>query len=316
MAATDAVRRPFAAALIAVALVAWFASGGFGKDLLAEIAIFAILAMSLDLLVGTTGMVSLGHAAFFGIGAYATAGLVVGSGWPLGLAMPAAIAISALAAALTGVFMVRLGGVFFIIVTLAVGQMAHAFFFKNRAFGGSDGMAGTPRLALEPLGIDLGDPAMFALFAMGATLMVYLALEVVTASPFGRMLVGIRENEQRMRALGCPVTAHKLAAFVLAGALAGLAGSLTAQHTGFVSPELAFWTVSGEVLVMVIIGGQGRLGGAVAGAAVVILLRHELSSLTEYWTFLMGLFFIAVALFARGGLYGAAARAWAWRPAR
>jgi branched-chain amino acid transport system permease protein len=316
MAATDPVRRPFVAALLAAGVLAWFVSGGFGKEILAEIAIFAILAMSLNLLVGTTGMVSLGHAAFFAIGAYATAGLVVGAGWALGLAMPAAVAISAIVAALTGVFMVRLRGVFFIIVTLAVGQMAHAFFFKNRAFGGSDGMAGTPRLLFEPLGIDLADAGMFALFAMAATLLVYLALEVVTASPFGHTLVGIRENEQRMRALGCRVTAHKLAAFVLAGALAGLAGSLAAQHTGFVSPELAFWTVSGEVLVMVIIGGQGRLAGAIAGAAVVILLRHELSSRTEYWTFFMGLFFIAVALFARGGLYGAAARAWAWRPAR
>jgi branched-chain amino acid transport system permease protein len=128
------------------------------------------------------------------------------------------------------------------------------------------------------------------------------------------MLMAIHQNEHRLRSLGCPVLKYKLAAYVLAGALGGLAGSLTAQHTGFVSPDLAFWTVSGEALIMVIVGGMGSLLGPVIGAAVIILMRHELSALTEFWTFYMGLFFVAVVLLASDGIYGGLTRLWRLLP--
>lgn len=304
------VDRALAVALLVAGIAFWWFSGFFGKELLAEIAIFAIFAMSLDLLVGYTGLVSLGHAAFFAVGAYATAGFAVVLGWPISAALAMAVLLSGAAALVIGYFVVRLGGVFFIMITLAVGQMFYAFFFKYRQLGGDDGMAGTSRLDLSAIGVDLMDPAAFALFTMVVALAVYLLLAVVVGSPFGHVLVAIHQNESRIRALGCNVHRYKLAAFVLAAMIAGLAGSLVAQHTGFVSPELTFWTTSGEVLIMVIVGGMGTLVGPAAGAAIIILLRDELSSLTQYWTFFMGLFFVAVVLFASEGLHGALSRAW------
>ena len=312
--AADPIRRRLALALVAAAIVYWWFSGIFGKEILAEIAIFAIFAMSLDLLVGYTGMVSLGHAAYLGIGAYVTAILTVLAGWPVSAAMVVSILAAGAAALIVGVFVVRLGGVFFLMITLAVGQMFHAYFFKNRALGGDDGMSGTPRLDLGALGMDLLDPATFALATVVAASAVYLGLAAVVRSPFGHVLVAIHQNENRMRALGCPIRSYKLAIYTLAAMVAGLAGSLMAQHTGFVSPELMFWTTSGQVLIMVIVGGMASLLGPAAGAAIVILLREELSSLTEYWTFFMGLFFVAVVLFASGGVYGALERLSRWLP--
>ena len=302
------LQTPLAAVLVAAALAYWIFSGLFGKELLAEILIFAIFAMSLDLLVGYAGMVSLGHAAFLAVGAYTTAALTVFAGCPAALAMVAAVAVSALAALLAGLFAVRLRGVFFMMITLAIGQMAYAYFFKSRAFGADDGMAGIPRVDLTPVGIDLNDPAAFALFVLVIAVLVYLALLRLTRSPFGHMLVAIHQNENRLRSLGCPVLRFKLAAYVLAAMVGGLAGSLIAQHTGYISPDLAFWTTSGEALIMVIIGGMGSLAGAAAGAATVFLVRHELADHTQYWTFFLGLFFVAAVLFAGDGFYGALER--------
>lgn len=295
---------PLAVFLIAFGVASWFYTDFFGKEVMAEIALFAIFAMSLDLLVGYAGMVSLGHAAFFAVGAYTTAALTVFLGWPVSAAMPFAVLVCAAVAGVVGAFAVRLEGVFFIMITLAIGQMSYAYFLKNRAFGADDGMSGIPRLDLSALGLDANDPAVFAAVLLAVTVVVYLLLLVLVRSPFGMMLVAIHQNHNRVRALGCPVRRYKLAAFVVAGSIGGLAGSLTAQHTGFISPDLAFWTVSGEVLIMVIVGGSGNLLGAAMGAVIYILLRNFLSDLTEFWTFYMGLFFIAVVLLASDGLYG------------
>ncbi|MDH3451702.1 MAG: branched-chain amino acid ABC transporter permease [Gammaproteobacteria bacterium] len=316
----DQLQTPLAVALVLLALATWWHADFFGHELLAEVAIFAIFAMSLDLIVGYAGMVSLGHAAFLAVGAYATAAMTVFLGWPASLATLAAVLISAGAAALVGLFAVRLTGVFFIMITLAIGQMFYAYFFKSRPFGGDNGMSGITRPDLAAMGLDANDPVVFSAMMLLAAAVIYLLLRTVVRSPFGHMLVAIHQNESRLRSLGCPVRRFKLAAYVIAGTVGGLAGSLTAQHTGFISPDLAFWTVSGEVLIMVIVGGMGSLLGAAAGAALVILMRHQLSDentwqllglpgvMSNYWQFVMGIFFVLVVLFAADGLYGRLSR--------
>ena len=295
-----------AALLLLAALAAWRFSGYAGEDRLGEIAVWAIFAMSLDLLVGYAGLVSLGHALFFGLGAYAMASLALFLKGSPSLALLAGVVTAGLSALAIGAIVVRLAGVFFIMITLAFGQMGWAYFLRARAFGGIGGMSGVRQIDLGRLGLDLANPADFALIAIIAAALVYLLLALITASPFGRMLVALHQNEHRARALGLPVQRYKLAAFALAGALAGFAGGLQAQRTGFVSPELLVWTTSGEVLIMVILGGLGTLVGPVAGAAIWVVLRHILSDMTAYWMMAMGLFFIAVVLFAGGGLMGLA----------
>ena len=318
----DPLHLPAVAALVAVAGIAWWGADFFGHEVLAEIAIFVIFAMSLDLLVGYAGLVSLGHAAFFAVGAYATAAFTVFLGWPVSAATAAAVGCAAALAAVAGVFVIRVGGVFFIMITLALGQMVYAYFFKAREFGADNGMAGIPRPDLTALGLETADPQVFSALVLIAAVAVWALLHMVVRSPFGAMLVAIHRNESRVRALGCPVQRYKLAAFVLAGAIGGFAGSLIAQHSGFVSPDLGFWTVSGEVLIMVIIGGMGSLVGAALGAVVMVLLRHELShsafweaiglpaDLASYWQFVMGLIFVTIVLLAGDGLYGRLSTSW------
>jgi branched-chain amino acid transport system permease protein len=304
MSRRDDFRRHLAAAGLALAaLLVWWFGGYSAVDRLGEIAIWAILAMSLDLIVGFAGMVSLGHALFYGLGAYALAGLTVHLKWPPGMAIVASIVAAAAGAFLIGLLAVRVGGVFFIMITLAFGQMGWAYFVRAPAFGGVGGMSGITQLDLGALGLALMNPADFAIVAVVVAALVYLLLARVTVSPFGRMLTAIHQNETRARALGLPVDRYKLAAFTIAGALAGLAGALAAQRTGFVAPDIVFWTTSGEVLIMVIVGGLGTLAGPAAGAAIWVVLRHYLSAETNYWMFFMGLFFVAVVLFADQGVY-------------
>ena len=276
----------------------------FGLELLAEIAVFAILAMSLDLLAGVTGLVSLGHAALFGVGAYVFALLTVLWGWPPTLGLLLAPLVTGAAALVVGAIVTRVRGVFFIMITLAFGEMGHEFFFQNKALGGDDGLAGIPRLDLTAIGLDLAEPATFALAALLIAALVYIALAWLVATPYGRALAGIHGNEQRLRALGLPVRAYKTSAFALAGAIAGLAGVLSAQHTQFITPQLLHWTTSGEILVMVILGGLATLVGPVVGAIVLTLLRHELSNYTDYWGFWLGIFLILIVVGGRNGIVG------------
>jgi branched-chain amino acid transport system permease protein len=301
-------RRIVGLALLAAALAAWYFSGYAGQDRLGEIAIAAIFAMSLDLMVGYGGMVSLGHALFFGLGAYALAGLTLFLKWPPAAALPAAVLLTGIVALVIGRLIVHLGGVFFIMVTLAFGQMGWAWFARDRVFGGIGGLSGVPQLDLAVLGADLANPADFALLAVAVATVVYLLLARLIDSPFGAVVSALHRNANRARALGCPVQRYKLAVFTVAAMLAALAGTLQAQRTGFVSPDLLVWTSSGEVLIMVIIGGLGSLLGPIAGAALWTLLHHYLSAVTPYWMLIMGSFFVAIVLFAGEGLYGALAR--------
>lgn len=307
----DPLQTPLAILWMLGAVGYWYYGDVFAQELLAEIAIFALFAMSLDLLVGTTGLVSLGHAAFLALGAYATAAFGVFLAWPMSLATLAGALLAGLAALLVGAFAVRLKGVFFIMITLAIGQMFYAYFFKAAAFGKDDGMTGIPRMDLSLIGLDSQNPKSFAALVLIIAVLCYCGLRTVIHSPFGQMLRAIQQNENRLRALGGPVYHYKLAAFVLAGLLAGLAGALLAQHTGYISPDLAFWTVSGEALIMVIAGGRGSLVGAAIGATLIIAMRQRLSAQTEYWGLFMGAFFIAVVVLASDGIYGRLV--WLWR---
>jgi len=278
----------------------------------AKIMIMAIFAMSLDLLVGHTGLVSLGHAAYFGLAAYVLALITpkyeAASLW---LTLPVAIVAAAAAALVIGFLVVRTGGVYFIMVTLAFAQMLYSLFHDTKLGGGSDGIYINirPELtvgSIKPL--DLEDPVQFYYLVLMFMLGVYAFLNKLRCAPFGRALAGIRANENRMRSIGYPVFAYKLGAFVLAGALAGLAGYLTACQFGFVNPEILAWHQSGTVLMMVILGGMGRFHGAIIGAFAYILLQELLSAsamfgaYAKHWQLAMGSLIVLIVLVLPRGL--------------
>ncbi|MEM7227136.1 MAG: branched-chain amino acid ABC transporter permease [Pseudomonadota bacterium] len=297
-------RHGLALASFAALIVYWAFSDFFGKEIIAEIAVFAILAISLDLVAGYAGMVSLGHGALLGFGAYMFAGAAVKLGVSGGIAVLAASASTGLIALAVGLVVSRVHGIFFIMATLAIGEMGYEYFFKSKTFGGDDGFAGIPRLDLSALGLNTNDPATFALLLILVAAVVYLLAARLLASPYGWALVGLHENEGRMRALGLPTRLYKASVIGVSGLIAGLAGSLAAMHTQFITPQLLHWTTSGEVLIMIILGGLGTLVGPVIGAAIVILLRHELSGYTDYWGFWLGAFLIAMVLSRGNGVVG------------
>jgi branched-chain amino acid transport system permease protein len=302
-----------------VALAAFPAIGGkYYIQLLTKIMIMAIFAMSLDLLVGYTGLVSLGHAAFFGMSGY-TLALLAPEYEPANLwtTLPAAVAACAVFALVTGFLVLRTNGVYFIMVTLAFAQMLFFLFHDTRLGGGSDGIyiyfKPEVKLGGRPV-IDLENFRVLYWFVLALMTAVYLGLRRISVSNFGHALVGIKANEHRMRALGFPAFRYKLASYVLSGALAGLAGYLAALQFGFVNPEILSWHTSGAVLMMVIFGGMGTLYGAIIGAFAFSLLQEVLSNhsimgpVATHWQLVMGLFIIAVALFLPRGLAGLFAR--------
>ena len=300
----------------AVALAAFpFFGSEFYAQMVARMMILAIFAMSLDLLLGVTGLVSLGHAAYFGLAGYALAFLTPESG-PASLwwTLPAAVGASALAALVIGFFVVRTHGIYFIMVTMAFAQMVFYIFFDNKALGGSDGLY----INFRPdAGLfDLENKRVFYYFTLACLVGVYLFLRSLLWSPFGRVLAGIRVNEHRMRAMGYGTFGYKLAAFTLGGALAGLAGFLGAMQTGFVNPELMGFHLSAHAIMMVILGGMGNFAGAIAGAFAFEYLLHAFKDLPtiggfntgKHWQLWMGLFIVAVIILAPRGLLGLADR--------
>jgi branched-chain amino acid transport system permease protein len=297
------LRRSIGVALVLAALAGQRFAGFFTQELIAEAAILSILALSLDLLA-TCGLVSFGHAGLLGVGAYTFGGLTVLAGVNPNLAFPAAVAAGALAAIAAGLFVVRTSGAFFIMVTLAVSEMFYAWCFRSKEFNGADGMGGIPRLDLTAVGIDLNDPGTFALTVIAACTMVWLLLELIVSSPFGRTLAAIRQNPGRVAALGGRVFLCRLAAFTLSGAIAALAGAFKVQHTNFVSPELVSWFVSGDVLIAVVIGGIGTLVGGPLGATLLVFLKELLSSSFGHWYLFLGIIFAGVALLMPKGIVG------------
>ncbi|MBS7349058.1 MAG: branched-chain amino acid ABC transporter permease [Comamonas sp.] len=296
--------------LLALAMIASVPLSGesFYMEIVGKVLVMAIFAMSLDLLVGFTGLVSFGHAAYFGIAAYAAALFTLRYDTAnLWLVLPASVLIAALAAFVIGLFVLRTKGIYFIMVTLAFAQMAYFIFHDTALGGGSDGMylnnkPSTSLFGWQPF--DLGEEVHMFYFILVMMVLVYLFLHRVLQSPFGRVLIGIKSNEHRMQSLGYLTFRYKLGAFTLAGALGGLAGFLYAVLFGFVTPELLSWHESGNVLLMVILGGMGNLVGAMAGAFMFEAMREVFSDLTKYWQLLMGGVIVAVVLFLPDGLAG------------
>ncbi len=276
--------------------------------------IFAIFAMSLDLLLGYGGMPSFGHAAFYGIGAYAAAMLALHRGPDLPTLLGVGIIAGAIFALPIGALSLRSTGVYFLMLTLAFSQMLWGLAVQwTPVTGGTDGLYGIPRPVLpglDRLGVSLWLPRPFYVLVLVLAVASFLLLSAIVASPFGRTLEGIRENEHRMRALGCPTFRYRLAAFVIAGALAGLAGSLAAAFYGFANPSQLYWVTSGLVLIAAILGGARSLIGPALGAFFVLVIQTALPSLSEHWAdLLVGAVFIGFVLFLPGGIVSLMRRA-------
>ena len=281
------------------ALAAW-SGDDFYVGLVSRILIFALAATSLNLVLGFGGMVSLGHAAFFGVGAYVAA-ICYDTGIQEGLLLlPLAMLVAGSFALLVGAISLRTRGVYFIMITLAFAQMTYYLFISARAWGGDDGLPIYERMRLAGLSLASDEALFFA--AMGALTVTMLLFSRLAQARFGRTIQAIRENETRMEALGYPVFRYRLLCFALGGAFAGLAGALLATLTGMASPNLLQWTQSGTLLVMVIIGGVGYLYGGVVGAIVLLLLEEFLLAWFEHWHIALGLLLLAVVLFAPKGV--------------
>jgi branched-chain amino acid transport system permease protein len=319
--------------VLAVALGLPVLAAGLGQDFAVGVAtrilIFALAGLSLNLILGYGGLVSFGHAAFFGTGAYVVAILshhaalgepliewpvVIGGTESALIAWPAAMLVSGLLALAIGAVCLRTGGLYFIMITLAFAQMIYFFFVSLEDYGGDDGLSLWQRSTAGPL--DLSDDRQFYYLVLALLLLVLYLKRRLVAARFGTALTGIRDNERRMGALGFPAYRYKLAAFALSGAVAGLAGALIANQTEFVSPAFLDWQRSGEILVIVILGGMGTLYGPLAGAVVFLLLEEVLSAWTVHWMLALGPFLILVVIFARRGLWGLAEDLTAWRRRR
>lgn len=272
----------------------------YGVKLATEVYIMAIFVLSLGFIIGYSGLVSLGHAAFYGIGAYTVAilGKYVSNTY---LLIILAIILAGFLAWLSGWLFIRSSGAYFLMITLAFSQMVYAFFYKVKPItGGADGMS-------VPADLNLGfgrisDPiALYYVMAI-AFLICFALLAIFVISPAGKSIKGVMENESRMKALGFSTLSYKLIAYTISGMMAGFAGALYAYYNAFVSPDVSSWMFSGQALVMVIIGGVGTLVGPPIGAAVFVVIQNYISSYTERWPIIMGIIFIAFVLYGRGGI--------------
>jgi branched-chain amino acid transport system permease protein len=291
----------------AVALVAVMAPflPSYPLTLVTQVAIMAVLAMSLDVLLGYTGLPSLGHAAYFGVAAYAVGILSTERQAGFVTCLLAGLLLAALTAAVFGLVAIRATGTYFLMITLALGMVVWGLAFRWVSMTkGDNGIAGVPRP--DPgLPWNLNAPLPFFYFALAAAALAWIALGTLARSPFGLTLKGIRESETRMRALGYDVWLHKYLAFVIAGLFAGFAGVLWAYYNGFVSPVDVQLVTSVETLLMVALGGPGTLAGPALGAAVIVFLKNFVSVYTKRWLLILGAVYIGVILFAPRGVLGA-----------
>jgi branched-chain amino acid transport system permease protein len=300
-------------AACAFPLVMHFFDQAFYIGFASRVLIYAMAAASLNLVLGYGGMVSFGHAAFFGAGAYVTGILAVEGVRSAWIAWPAAVAVAALAALLIGAMSLRTRGVYFIMITLAFAQMMYYVFVSLKAYGGDDGLSMPGRSTLGP-GLELKGALTWYYVVLALLALVLYGMHRVVHSRFGRVIEAIRENETRAAAIGFPVYGYKLACFVLSGAIAGLAGALIANQSVYVGPGLLHWVQSGTLMIMVIIGGVGRFWGAPIGAAVLLTLEEWISGAeflgpyALHWQLPVGVILLAIVLFAPQGIAGLIAR--------
>ena len=309
------------------ALVAFpFVGTDFYTQMVTRMMIMAIFAMSLDLLQGLSGLVSLGHAAYFGLAGYALAFLMpANEAASLWWTLPLAVLASGAAALVIGFFVVRTHGIYFIMVTMAFAQMVFYLFFDNKPLGGSDGLYINFKPSAVVAGLtlfDLDNKRTLYYFTLAMLLAVYAFLRRLLWSPFGRALAGIRANEHRMRAMGFGTFGYKLSAFTLAGALAGLAGYLWGVQSGYINPELLGFHMSAHAIMMVILGGMGNFAGAIVGAFTFEYVLHLVKDLPQvggvnlgkHWQLWMGSFIVLVVVFAPRGVLGLVQRFTAGKP--
>jgi branched-chain amino acid transport system permease protein len=279
----------------------------FALTLFTRIVILALAAVSLNLILGFGGMMSFGHAAYLGIGGYAVGILAhehVYSGF---VQWPVALAASALFALVIGALSLRTRGVYFIMITLAFAQMAYYVISGLARYGGDDGLTIYKRSQfVAPF--DLSNRVQFYYVCLALLFAGVYFVHRLVNSRFGQVIQGARSNDTRMRAIGFPTYRYKLICFVIAGTMCGLSGALLANNTDFVSPQILYWTRSGDLMIMVILGGMGSVIGPVFGAVVLLVLEEVLSSLTEHWEIILGPLLLLVVLFARGGIDGLLAR--------
>ncbi|MDB5503786.1 MAG: hypothetical protein JWR89_3688 [Tardiphaga sp.] len=300
------VQRVLVLATCALALLLLpFISSEYVLTLAVEVMIAGVFASGLNVLIGYTGLASAGHAMFFGLGGY---GIGIGTaiyGWPLWASVPVTLVCVAAISAVVGAICTRTRGVEFLLITLAFCQMFYGAAVKLRLTNGTDGMAGIPRPDLSWLGLSADGSIVFygyvALVAVAALLLVAR----IVHSPFGSVLIAIRENERRAMAMGYAVGAYKIGAFTLSGVVCALAGILQAQYTYFINPDSMSWQSSGEGILMVIIGGADAVMGPFIGAAVFVLVKQGLSLITGEYNLFFGIFFMLVVAFFRGGVVGA-----------
>jgi branched-chain amino acid transport system permease protein len=275
----------------------------FATTLFTRIVILALAATSLNLILGYGGMVSFGHAVYIGVGGYAV-GVLAQEGFGSGfLQWPVALAASALLALVIGALSVRTRGVYFIMITLGFAQVFYYVAVGLDRYGGDDGLTIYSRSEFAGL-VNLSDKATFYYVCLALLVgTIYLVFRLVH-SRFGMVIRGSRSNDRRMRALGFPTLRYRLVSFVIAGTLCGLSGVLLANHTEFISPAMMHWTRSGDLIVMVVLGGMGSPFGPLIGAVALLVLEETLSGITEYWQILLGPLLLLVVLFARGGIDG------------
>ncbi|HEV3186296.1 MAG TPA: branched-chain amino acid ABC transporter permease [Xanthobacteraceae bacterium] len=297
-------RLALAAVAVALCALAPF-TPPYTLTLITEALIFGLFAMSLDLMVGYTRLYSFGHAAAYGLGAYATALMLLHFQLPLPLGILAGVALSVVVAVPIAWICTKSTGVSFAMLTLAFAQLGYAMLYRFKdVTGGSDGIGGIPRPP-GPFGLSVFQGKLGYFYLVTFCLIgSYLLCRMLVRSPFGAVLAGIRENEPKMRALGYNTRAYKWAVVVVAYAFGSLAGALYTPFAGFVAPELFFWLVSGRVLIMVVVGGAGTLIGPIIGGAFFLVLEHELSEATELWPLIFGAVFIAFVMLAPEGIWG------------
>jgi branched-chain amino acid transport system permease protein len=290
-------------ALVLLPVYVEFTGSRFLLTLFTRIVILALAAVSLNLILGYGGMMSFGHAAYLGIGGYSV-GILAFEGVTSGFVQwPVALLVSALFALVIGALSLRTRGVYFIMITLAFAQMAYYIVAGLARYGGDDGLTIEKRSQFFPP-LNLSSKMQFYYLCLALLFAsIYLVWRIVN-SRFGLAVQGARSNDTRMRAIGFPTYRYKLTCFVIAGTLCGLAGALLANHTDFVSPGMMYWTRSGDLIIMVVLGGMGSTFGPLFGAVALLVLEEVLSGITEYWQIILGPLLLLVVLFARGGIGG------------